>query len=208
MTIVLLHRELDDSVLLSDGHESRKKKKTNQGHDQIVKKKKKYLCDSQTNNVVQKKKQEKRRIDNRIAWLAQQRRSVKVGAVVRRIYSRLYRVSSNISRGARLKFCRRVRSRFFSDGEEEGGGGMAEAWTPARRPEHRVIQTAISCSFEWKRREIPLWLMSLESKKKGEKISEKFLLALLISFFLLLLQVCISGNVKVNRKRKRERKKE
>lgn len=52
MTIVLLHRELDDSVLLSDGHESRKKKKTNQGHDQIVKKKKKYLCDSQTNNVV------------------------------------------------------------------------------------------------------------------------------------------------------------
>lgn len=51
MTIVLLHRELDDSVLLSDGHESRKKK-TNQGHDQIVKKKKKYLCDSQTNNVV------------------------------------------------------------------------------------------------------------------------------------------------------------
>lgn len=39
MTIVLLHRELDDSVLLSDGHESRKKK-TNQGHDQIVKKKK------------------------------------------------------------------------------------------------------------------------------------------------------------------------
>ena len=51
MTIVLLHRELDDSVLLSDGHESRKKKKK-QGHDQKIKKKKKYLCDSQTNNVV------------------------------------------------------------------------------------------------------------------------------------------------------------
>lgn len=208
MTIVLLHRELDDSVLLSDGHESRKKKKTNQGHDQIVKKKKNTSAIPKRITWFKKKKQEKRQIDNRIAWLAQQLRSVKVGAVVRRIYSRLYRVSSNISRGARLKFCRRVRSRFFSDGEEEGGGGMAEAWTPARRPEHRVIQTAISCSFEWKRREIPLWLMSLESKKKGEKISEKFLLALLISFFLLLLQVCISGNVKVNRKRKRERKKE
>lgn len=85
--------------------------------------------------MVQKKKQEKGQIDNWIAWLAQQLRSVKVDAVVRRIYSRLYRVSSNISRGARLKFCRRVRSRFFSGGGEGGRNGRGlNAGVPARAP--------------------------------------------------------------------------